>query len=50
MLAYAIALWVPGLGGSFAYLRLRPRLVQSGAVSPWSAPEVLTPAPVEAWS
>jgi uncharacterized membrane protein YbhN (UPF0104 family) len=24
---HAIALWVPGLGGLFAYLRLRPRLL-----------------------
>jgi len=27
---HAIALWVPGLGGLFAYLRLRPRLLQAG--------------------
>jgi uncharacterized membrane protein YbhN (UPF0104 family) len=33
LLYHAIALWVPGLGGSYAYLRLRPRLVQTGAVS-----------------
>lgn len=25
---HAIALWVPGLGGLCAYLRLRPRLLQ----------------------
>jgi len=29
---HAIALWVPGLGGLFAYLRLRPRLLQPGPV------------------
>jgi uncharacterized membrane protein YbhN (UPF0104 family) len=28
---HAIALWVPGLGGSLAYLRLRPRLVNDPA-------------------
>src|SRR6516225_7881080 len=28
---HAIAFWVPGLGGVLAYLRLRPRLLQSGA-------------------
>jgi len=28
---HAIAFWVPGLGGVFAYLRLRPRLLSAGA-------------------
>ncbi len=52
LLYHAIALWVPGLGGSYAYLRPRPRLVQIGVVSRWTAPEALTPAttPAEAWS
>jgi len=52
LLYHAIALWVPGIGGSYAYLRLRPRLVQTGAVTPWTAPEALAPAPApaEAWS
>lgn len=31
---HAIAFWVPGLGGLFAYLRLRPRLVQPGSDDP----------------
>ena len=31
---HAIAFWVPGLGGLLAYLRLRPRLLQSGAQPP----------------
>jgi uncharacterized membrane protein YbhN (UPF0104 family) len=33
LLYHAIALWVPSLGGSYAYLRLRPRLVHAGAIS-----------------
>jgi uncharacterized membrane protein YbhN (UPF0104 family) len=37
LLYHAVALWVPGLGGFYAYVRLRPRLVQTGAVSKWSA-------------
>jgi uncharacterized membrane protein YbhN (UPF0104 family) len=37
LLYHAIALWVPGLGGVYAYLRLRPRLVQTGSLSRWSA-------------
>jgi uncharacterized membrane protein YbhN (UPF0104 family) len=28
---HAIALWVPGLGGLLAYLRLRPRLLRPAA-------------------
>jgi len=28
---HAIAFWIPGLGGVFAYLRLRPRLLRAGA-------------------
>jgi hypothetical protein len=28
---HAIAFWIPGLGGVFAYLRLRPRLLSAGA-------------------
>jgi hypothetical protein len=47
---HAIALWVPGLGVSYAYVRLRSRLAQTGAVSPWSAPEALAPTPAGAWS
>jgi uncharacterized membrane protein YbhN (UPF0104 family)/nucleotide-binding universal stress UspA family protein len=31
---HAIALWVPGVGGLYAYVRLRPRLVAPGAVAP----------------
>jgi len=31
---HAIAFWVPGLGGLLAYLRLRPRLLASGAQVP----------------
>ncbi len=31
---HAIAFWIPGLGGAFAYLRLRPRLL--GAATPAS--------------
>lgn len=30
LLYHAIALWVPGLGGLLAYVRLRPRLTESG--------------------
>jgi uncharacterized membrane protein YbhN (UPF0104 family) len=30
---HAIALWVPGLGGVMAYLRLRPRLLRPGALT-----------------
>jgi hypothetical protein len=42
LLYHAVALWVPGLGGFYAYVRLRPRLVQAGAVSKWSAREPLS--------
>jgi uncharacterized membrane protein YbhN (UPF0104 family) len=41
---HAIAFWVPGLGGVFAYLRLRPRLLQAGtaaAVDLHTAPETI---------
>jgi uncharacterized membrane protein YbhN (UPF0104 family)/nucleotide-binding universal stress UspA family protein len=38
---HAIALWVPGLGGLYAYVRLRPRLVAPSA----AAPVVLTAGP-----
>jgi len=31
---HAIAFWVPGLGGLLAYLRLRPRLLRTGAPTP----------------
>jgi uncharacterized membrane protein YbhN (UPF0104 family) len=31
---HAIALWVPGLGGLLAYLRLRPRLLQAAGPAP----------------
>lgn len=31
---HAIALWLPGLGGLLAYLRLRPRLVATTATAP----------------
>jgi uncharacterized membrane protein YbhN (UPF0104 family) len=37
---HAIAFWIPGLGGVFAYLRLRPRLLSAGA----GAPAELQPA------
>lgn len=33
LLYHAIALWIPGFGGSYAYLRLRPRLVQTESAS-----------------
>jgi uncharacterized membrane protein YbhN (UPF0104 family) len=41
---HAIAFWIPGLGGVFAYLRLRPRLL--GAATPASG--AATPASVSA--
>ena len=31
---HAVAFWVPGLGGLFAYLRLRPRLLSASAQAP----------------
>ena len=34
---HAIAFWVPGLGGLVAYLRLRPRLVGAGDLTPTEA-------------
>jgi uncharacterized membrane protein YbhN (UPF0104 family) len=43
---HAIALWVPGLGGLVAYLRLRPSLVQAGvARPPASSSEQSNPVP-----
>ncbi len=47
LLYHAIALWVRGLGGFYAYVRLRPRLVQAGAVSKWSAREPLSAPPAD---
>jgi uncharacterized membrane protein YbhN (UPF0104 family) len=34
LLYHAIALWVPGIGGLYAYLRLRPRLLRARTVEP----------------
>jgi uncharacterized membrane protein YbhN (UPF0104 family) len=45
---HAIALWVPGLGGFVAYLRVRPRLLKSGArrtVEPAAAPAMISAPP-----
>ena len=43
---HAIALWVPGLGGLFAYLRLRPRLLQPApAESQGSSVQTTNPRP-----
>jgi len=48
LLYHAVALWVPGLGGLCAYVRLRPRLVQTGSASTRSPREPLPLAPVDA--
>jgi uncharacterized membrane protein YbhN (UPF0104 family) len=48
LLYHAIALWVPGLGGFYAYLRLRPRLVQTRSVSRRAAREALSAPAAEA--
>jgi uncharacterized membrane protein YbhN (UPF0104 family) len=40
---HAIALWVPGLGGLCAYLRLRPRLTQAAAARPSARASYETP-------
>ena len=50
LLYHAIALWIPGVGGFYAYLRLRPRLLQTGSVTrhrKLSDVGGLTPRPVD---
>ena len=34
LIYHAVALWVPGLGGTLAYLRVRPRLIPRQPASP----------------